>query len=431
MSPDSALAAPAYPLAAADLCVKCGLCLPHCPTYDETRHEGDSPRGRITLMQGLATGLIGRSHSLEQHLDGCLGCRACESVCPAKVPYGELIDAGRALLAHDHPARTRLTRWMGWVLTRRRLRQLLRAGLWLYQRSRLQAALQRLQLLGRHRLARLDSLLPSSIQLAKPGPTAHMSKASVQLFSGCVSDVADQATLNAIRNLLHRIGLQVEEPAGQTCCGALYQHAGLPDQARQLLVQNVAAFSCSDAPIAFCASGCGASLLEYAQLQDDVRSRAFVGRTADIHRILQERWPATLKLQPLPAKVLMHLPCSQRNVVGGSEIILALLRRIPELEVVPLDASGRCCGAAGSYFITQPDSADQLLQPKLDTIAALAPDYIISSNIGCALHLAGGLRRQGLKIPVLHPAALLAQQLPPSATAHPDVASAAPPARPE
>jgi glycolate oxidase iron-sulfur subunit len=423
---------PEFPLKAADLCVKCGLCLPHCPTYGEQQHEGDSPRGRITLMQGLASGLIGHSAALEQHLDGCLGCRACESVCPAKVPYGELIDAGRTLLAQRQPSRTRLTRLMGGLLSRRGWRRALRRALWLYQRSGIQGLLRRTQGLGHGRMARLESLLPARIALPEIRTAgAQVDAEVVQLFSGCVSDIADQAALNATRLLLARIGLQVEEPTAQTCCGALYQHDGLPQKARQLSARNVQAFA-GEVPIVFAASGCGASLRDYARLHPAANGsgRDFVGRLQDIHQLLQRQWPTTLQLQPLAAKVLVHLPCTQRNVVGGSEHILALLRRIPQLrvEVMP-DATG-CCGAAGSYFLTQPQMADQLLRTKLDAASEQAPDFIVSSNIGCALHLAGGLRRRGLRVPVLHPVQLLAQQLPAAATAPPGATSTIPPVPP-
>src|SRR3546814_20170178 len=125
----------AFPLAKADLCVKCGLCLPHCPTYQETRNEADSPRGRIMLMQGLASGMIGHSDSLQSHLDGCLSCRSCERVCPATVPYGELIDAGRAMLATQYVPASRLTRWLAPWLTSATLRRTPRALLTVSQRN--------------------------------------------------------------------------------------------------------------------------------------------------------------------------------------------------------------------------------------------------------------------------------------------------------
>lgn len=402
-------AAAPFPLDQADLCVKCGLCLPHCPTYAVTAHEGDSPRGRIALMQGLATGVLSdTSIGLQAHLDGCLGCRSCEKVCPAQVPYGELIDAGRVLLARRQPQRLTATRMLGAWLTRPALLRIARLALLLYTRSGLQAAARRLGLFGSGRLARLEATLPARIERRQPTETPEPSCASVQLFSGCVSSVVDQATLNATRRLCARLGIALEEPSSQTCCGALHQHAGLVDQAQALLQRNLNAFG-GEANIAWCASGCGATLDEYGKLSTDPRAARFAARARDIHEVVAQHWPADLRLQALPARALLHLPCTQRNVTGGAQTIVNLLRRIPQLQIESLDDGG-CCGAAGSYFVTQPAMADRLLAARLDRIAALAPDLILSSNIGCGLHLAGGLRRRGLKVAVLHPVQLLERQ---------------------
>ncbi|MGH8444707.1 MAG: (Fe-S)-binding protein, partial [Solimonas sp.] len=151
-----------FPIAKADLCVKCGLCLPHCPTYQETRHEADSPRGRITLMQGLATGVVPWSAPLQEHLDGCLSCRSCERVCPAKVPYGELIDAGRSLLNTRYTGTSRLTRWLAPWLVSRPLRRTARALLAFYQHSGLQRLVARSGLPDTRRLGRWLSLIPTA-----------------------------------------------------------------------------------------------------------------------------------------------------------------------------------------------------------------------------------------------------------------------------
>ncbi|AXQ30614.1 (Fe-S)-binding protein [Solimonas sp. K1W22B-7] len=409
------MAAP-FPIADADLCVKCGLCLPHCPTYGLTQHEGDSPRGRIALMQGLALGSIPLTPKMELHLDGCLGCRSCESVCPAKVPYGRLIDAGRAALNTQHPARTRLPRLIGAVLTRRELRRAAGLALWLYQASGLQGLLQRWRLLGHGRLARLDSLLPpmAALPFSARGAGAD-GPADAALFTGCVSDLADGDTLAAAQRLLQRLGLRVAVPADQGCCGALHQHAGLTEEARACMQRNAAAFD-GYAAVLGTASGCSATLLDAPDLLGQAQGGALRARVQDIHAYLLRRWPAGLQPQPLRARVAIHEPCTQRNVTGGGDAVRALLRLIPGIELMELDRRQACCGAAGSHFITHAEDADRLLQPKLEASRALQPDYIVSSNIGCSLHLAAGLRRAGLKGPeVLHPLALLDRQLGPGA----------------
>jgi len=401
-----------FPLAKADLCVKCGLCLPHCPTYQETRNEADSPRGRITLMQGLANGTIPWSEPLHDHLEGCLSCRSCERVCPAKVPYGELIDAGRTMLRQHEGGTPQLTRALSPWLTSRRRRRLARALLRIYQSSGLAFIANALRMPRWPGVGRWISLLPTArAGMPMPGADAAPRKAHVQLFRGCVGDIADADTLHIIRGLLERCGVSVEEPETQTCCGALYQHAGEPQEAAPLCQRNVSAFS-GDAPVLYAASGCGATLQEYGLIEGSEAARQFAARVRDPHRFLLEHWPQNLKLRPLKARVAVHLPCTQRNVTGGGDAILSLLAKIPDLQIETLDPQHGCCGAAGTYFVSQPGMADRLLEHKLDALGKAAPDYLVSSNIGCTLHIAAGLRRRGLKVRVLHPLALLAQQWP-------------------
>jgi len=397
-----------FPLADADLCVKCGLCLPHCPTYGQSQNEADSPRGRIMLMQGLATDRIVPSSTLERHLDGCLGCRACEPVCPATVPYGALIDAGRALLAEQRPARLRQSRWISAVLSRRPLRRLLRALLRLYASAGIQALLRRHHLLGRGALARLESSLPTLVRSTLPRPSAiETTGGTVAIFSGCVGDIADPDLAADLALLLADCGFKPITPAAQTCCGAIDQHAGDPLRAERLAARNLAAFGAGHTPILSLATGCAATLADYPRLVDG--GPPFASRLRDPVAFLLEHGER-LRFKPTPLRVAIHEPCTQKNVIRQGGALRRLLARVPELEVVELDASGRCCGAAGTHFVTHPAEADALLQPKLDAAARLDPDLIVSANIGCALHLAGGLRRAaGVSPEVLHPVRLLAR----------------------
>ncbi|WP_295688400.1 (Fe-S)-binding protein [uncultured Nevskia sp.] len=404
-----------FPLAAADLCVKCGLCLPHCPTYQQAGHEADSPRGRIMLMQGLATGRIVPSSSLERHLDGCLGCRACERVCPASVPYGELIDAGRAQLAATRPERLRLTRVLSGVLSRRSSRRLLATLLWLYAASGVQGFLRRFHLLGHGQLARLESTMPRIERLRAPrAPTVARPRGKVGVFVGCIGDIAERAVADDLAQLLADCGYATDFVAAQTCCGAIDQHAGRPATAAQLAVRNITAFGKCDEPILPLATGCAATLLDYPRLAAD-GGKAFAKRLRDPVAFLLEHGEP-LRFKPTPLKVAIHEPCTQRNVIRRGDALRSLLARIPELEIVELDATSACCGAAGSHFISHPEQADALLAPKLAAAERLQPDVIVSSNIGCSLHLAAGLRRAGAEgqsgatsPELLHPLRLLAR----------------------
>jgi len=413
---------PNFPLADADLCVKCGLCLPHCPTYRLAQDEGDSPRGRIALMQGLATGLVPATPRLEAHLDGCLACRACEVVCPAAVPYGRLIDAGRELLLDHQPARLRLVDVLGVILTSALWRRGLGRMLWLYQTSGLQKLLRQLRLLGRGRLARLESLLPV---LTWPSgfkneyPAVGAQRGEVALFTGCVSELAERQVLEDSITLLTRLGYRVKVPPTQTCCGALHQHNGRPQRARELAQQNCTAFAdpANDSAILGTASGCTATLKEYDQLltADKPRGAGFVLRVSDICAFLlkAEGWE-NLRFRPLAGTVAVHEPCTLRNVLKTPNAVYALLEKIPGGRVQALPGNSRCCGAAGSYFLSEPDMADKLVADKLSAIDAIAADWLVSSNVGCALHISGAWRRGAQprqELPLVHPVSLLVRQL--------------------
>jgi glycolate oxidase iron-sulfur subunit len=418
MPDDSPPRAGGFPLAAADLCVKCGLCLPHCPTYRETQNEAQSPRGRIALMQGLATGLLAPGAALQGHLDGCLTCRACEAVCPAHVPYGRLIDAAREGLAAQDPRRARAARMIAVVLARRPLRFAVAVLLWLYQHLGLQRLVRATRLLGRGSLARLDSLLPRVHLPRLPRGSAGSGLPAVALFANCTSPLVEPETLDAAVSLLERLGCAVSVPAAQGCCGALHQHAGLVAGARLCATANVAAFAAADAVVGI-ASGCTAQLLEYDE--------GFARKVRDLHAFIATH-PALpgLAFEPLHARVLLHTPCTLRNVVGGEHHVRALLERIPGLQVDMMDVG--CCGAAGSYVVTQPAMADALVASKVAQADALQPAFVLSSNVGCALHLSAALARAGITAAVWHPLRLLARQA--RASAPRAATAAAPPARP-
>lgn len=383
----------------ADLCVKCGLCLPHCPTYRQTLNEGESPRGRIALLQSWTQKNIALTPQLEAHIDGCLACGACEPVCPAHVPYGRLLDHGRELLAQARPGRVRALRLLAPLLTTAGLRTPVIALLWLYQRAGLSWLIRRFHLLGRGSLARLESLLPP-LPLPRRAHHTESVTADVGLFTGCTGAALEPEVLRAAQTLLERCGYRVAIPPGQVCCGAVHQHAGLGEPARALRRRNAAAFAVCEV-ITGVASGCTAELARTPELGRE--------RVRDIHELLLARIER-LNFRPLRARVAVHTPCTLSHGLHAHQAVNTLLRKIPELELVELDPTQTCCGAAGSYLLTQPQMADALLQAKISAARLLDPDFILSSNIGCSLHLAAGVRRAGLRVPVRHPLAILARQ---------------------
>ncbi|GAB6040864.1 (Fe-S)-binding protein [Endothiovibrio diazotrophicus] len=390
----------------ADRCVLCGLCLPVCPTYRLLGDEGDSPRGRISLMRALAEGRLKADAALAGRLDRCLGCRACEAMCPSKVRYGRIVDGGRALLGARGGARLRR------VLAnpRRRIRYLRLAHL--YERSGLRRVLRASGLLRRFGLERMERLAPPfTAPSALPAgfAPAGVPRGRVALFAGCLAEGVDHPAVVAAGRLLAALGYRVELPPGQGCCGAMDAHAGDTRNARRLAAANSAGFP-DGVPLLSLNSGCGAHLAEYGEWAG-AAGEALAARHRDCLAFLAEAaWPDGL-LRPVVGVVLVHEPCSLRNVLKGADALYRLLARLPGAEVRPLPGNERCCGAAGDYLLRQPTIADALREEKLDALAALAPRYLVSSNRGCLLHLAAGLRERGIEVEVLHPLELLARQL--------------------
>lgn len=353
-------------------------------------------------MQGLASGQLDSGPGLERHLANCLGCRACEPVCPAGVPYGELIDAGRALLAERGLRPSRMQRLLAALLRHPRL---LRLAIGM---ARLPGARALARRLGGP-AGRAASLLPPDARaprLAAKGKPVRStageasSRGDVLLFTGCVSGAVDGRSLDDSRRALEAAGWRVRVPGNQQCCGAIDLHAGRPEAARRLALANVGAFA-GDEPVVACASGCAATLEEYARLAGDAGAR-LGRRVRDPAELLAD---AKLQLSAGPWRdVVLHVPCTQRNVTGSADATRRLLAQLPGVSVRELPAG--CCGAAGDMFLSNPTLSDALLEPLLKQLEHDPPDALVTSNIGCALHFKAGLARARLQVPVLHPSSL-------------------------
>lgn len=395
---------PERTLELADQCVKCGLCLPHCPTYRISLDEAESPRGRIALVQGWLGGTLPPSGALFGHLDRCLGCRACERACPSGVAYGAILDAARTQQRRDaHPLgrwRDRLAlgilgspRWvalLGFGAMAARGIGAPRLASWL--------GLERWRALGPS-LRLLPFLDRPRVRPRAFSDGAHP-EGTLNLFLGCVSRISHPQTLAAATRVLEYLGRTVHIPVGQGCCGALWRHNGFPDQADTLLRANHRPLG--GHPTLVIASACAAELQGTAS--HGLQAEEICGF------LERQPWPSTA-LRPLPRRVWVHEPCSHRYPLGGTAAVYALLRRIPELRIEALPENAFCCGAAGSFLLRQPAIAERLLQDKLRWLKQDPPELLVTTNTGCALHLAAGIRAAGLPIEVCHPVDLLARQL--------------------
>lgn len=406
-------------------CIRCGLCLPACPTYDVFRTEMDAPRGRLMLMRAVWEDPAAARGAAGEHLDLCLGCLSCETACPSGVEYGELL----------HATRERMEETVSRRSPRRLLRRLLVGALGhralLHGLSWVLSVKQRLGLLALGKRLPWPGLLGRMVRLLPDGPRRGISRfrptgevmpptgelrGRVALFRGCVQDAFLGRVHDATVRVLRRHGFEVHVPAGQTCCGAAAQHLAESDLARRLARRNLAAFEAADYDaIVNNAGGCGAMLSRYPDLfapesDDRVRAERFGAKVRDLSEVLDAATDGATPDGP-PQKAACRAvyadSCHLRHAQGVVEPPRELLRRIPGLELAELERPDHCCGSAGVYNLTQGDTADRLLARKLDEIEATGAEVVVTTNPGCQLQLLAGVRRAGLTADVVHLAELL------------------------
>jgi glycolate oxidase iron-sulfur subunit len=409
--------------ALADQCVKCGLCLPHCPTYRVAGNEAESPRGRIAIARAIAVGDLAPEPVAMQHLDQCLACLSCEVVCPAHVRYEDIIVRIRARLASRRRAPdwlARLARSPRWLTRLARLGRALHAHAWLPRLARVFPSDSRWRALlhetpqlraeplpiGSYRESGVRvkeaSRLPPLAQASAPPP----SRERVALFRGCVASVFDRDTHEAARILLEALDYEVVTPRPAHCCGALARHAGAVDAADS---------QAAGARDGLLATGAERVLVSASGCLGEVRTRV-AGPTAlrvdDVLGFLAaDSGFASLRFRALPKRVALHVPCTQVSAGPGAGPARALLSCIPGLIVLELPLQPRCCGAAGSYFLEHPEIAGELRAQKVAQFDELEADLLLTGNVGCRMYLDNALARHEPRVRVLHPLILLAQQL--------------------
>lgn len=396
-------------------CVHCGLCLGSCPTYVETGNENDSPRGRIYLWRAVTDGRAELTDEVRHHLDLCLECKACETACPSGVKYGEIIGSYKrdaARLGGAYPTLGRLQRWALFHLTpsARKMRWAL-APLRIAERLGLRRAVNAMARLLPRSLRTMNDMLPARLgrhygTLPEVLPAIGPRRARVGLLVGCAADAFFPQTTVATARVLQHNGCEVWLPRGQGCCGALHVHAGLTAEGRALAVVNVRAFgkelASLDAVITN-AGGCGPVLREYGHLLDGAAdAAAFAAKVRDVHEFLVELGPIA-PAHPLPLRATYHDACGLSHGQKLRSQPRQLLALIPQLELVPLAESESCCGAAGSYNITQPEMAHQVGERKARHVAATGAKAVFTGNVGCLLQIARELRALGVAMWAAHP----------------------------
>jgi glycolate oxidase iron-sulfur subunit len=401
-------------------CIHCGLCLEACPTYVVTGNENDGPRGRLYLMRAVAEGrLEDTSSAFAKHIDRCLGCRACEQVCPAGVEYGQLLEASREVLAEAQPKSDFANRMLRMVLRHVwlspwRLRVFFGASRWFRDLglARLLLKLARsISPRAQFALALLESSRPM-IRGRQPSAKSNGGGENVLLFTGCVGEGLFARVNRATERVLRANKLNVTTPTNQVCCGALHAHAGDLEGARQLARKNIAAFN-SDAPIITNAGGCGAMLTTYAHLfanDENLAERAasFSARVRDVSQQLASSGMRTAE-SPVEGCVTYDTSCHLLYGQRSGETSERMLRAVTGDNFVALNGSERCCGAAGIYNLLQPDMSQRVLKEKLDHIRETNAGILATGNPGCQMHIGAGASLSGIPLRVCHPIELVDQ----------------------
>ena len=415
-------------------CMHCGMCLPTCPTYMETKMERNSPRGRIALMRAIADGQLEAKKAFADEMYFCLGCLACETACPAGVDYTQLFEMARAEAERSPDEQKPLRKFLRWALLGLLFRRqwhlrLVGRFLWFYQATGLQTALRRSGLLRIlpdswrvletktptiKRQFSPDLIAPGEIArtvVPGTGPRAYR----VGLLTGCIQDLVYSDVNRDTADVLLANGCAVITPPAQGCCGSLHAHNGEYEMAKDFARRLIDQFDLDqlDAIITN-AAGCGSHLKHFDRLlKDDPkyagRAVQWSEKVRDISEWLVEINFRAPEKSTTQARVTYHDAC---HLCHGQKITAQpreILKHIPGLDVKPLAESMWCCGSAGIYNLIQPEMADKLLQRKVDHIAATGATIVATGNPGCLLQIQNGLRQRGLNVAAVHPVSLLAQ----------------------
>lgn len=417
-------------------CVHCGFCLPACPTYNRLGDENDSPRGRLHLMGAVVEGRLDpASDAFRTHIDRCLGCRACEPVCPSGVEYGTLLELARDVAARHRPQGL-LTRLLLATMGSRALRGLAFLPARVLRASGL-AALGAKLLPGvgplrsaRFGLAMLTASRPwrprgtgapgaaregtasvAAAPLASPPTASPPSRGLVATLIGCVQDGLYRHVNAATDRVLRANGFEVVDAAGQDCCGALHAHGGDLDTARALARRNIDAFGRAGVErVAVNTAGCGAAMKHYGTLLERdaayaARASAFAAKVRDVTELLHEAGPRTGA--SVACSVAFDHPCHLLHGQGIREAPLAVLAAVPGVEVRVVEGADECCGGAGIYGITHPDLGGWIGGDKVAAVRRAKADAACTPNPGCMMQIGAGLRLAGAHEGVVHPVELL------------------------
>lgn len=403
-------------------CMRCGMCLPACPTYKETFLETASPRGRVALIRKLQEGELDQSEQLLEYLSLCLDCQACASACPCGVNAGELVaeftcerKAGEGLGFMEELILRRL------VPHPDRLETSL-VPMRIYQRSGLQKLVRALGVLKMfpRQLERMEGLLPElparplRQEIREVTPAIGTERGTVGFFLGCVMSLIFSDASRATIKLLSSLGYKVITPRNQVCCGAPNMLGGDMAGLKEAAHTNVDIFGGHEVDfIVTDCGGCGAELKKYGHhLEGDAAAASFSARVRDISQVLAlHADELRAQLKQLDLTVTYHDPCHIAHCQGIRREPRELLKLVPGLQFAELNEADACCGSAGTYNIERPGMSDRILKRKLDNIRASGARVLVTGNPGCLLQLKKGLTDHLPHVRIMHLTEVLAQSM--------------------
>jgi len=420
--------APTYPSVLQ--CMRCGFCLPTCPTYALTGRERSSPRGRVALARAVAEEQLEFTKALKDEAFFCLDCRACTTACPSGVHAGEVMEHCRSQAHEAFPPSTPIKAFRNFVLEKMlpdpdKL-ELTMLPARLYQKLGIQWLIRQsgIMKIGPDWMEKAEGMMPQlhpplRPQLPEIVPAEGEQRGKVAFFLGCIMTLMYAEVSRQTVRVLAQQGFEVVTPKAQKCCGAPHLNEGDRETARQLARHNVDLFLAleADAIVTDCA-GCGAALKEYEELLDNAEDHdrlvAFKAKIRDVSEFLAEVGLRTDALQPVNLRVTYHEPCHLCHAQNISRQPRELLKAVPGVDYVEMDEASWCCGSAATFGLKFTEESRQILDRKLNNVAATEADVLVTANPGCHLQLAWGLKEAGMKQPVLHIVELIGKAIPES-----------------
>jgi len=404
-------------------CMRCGFCLPTCPTFVLTGRERSSPRGRVAMARAVAEGKLPFGEAMKEEAYFCLDCRACTTACPSGVKAGEVMEVCRSQVHQQQP----LPKWQAGfrnfilqkMLPSPDLLETSMLPARLYQKLGIQWLVRNSQVLklGPEWVNKAEAMIPElhpplRPQLPDVVPAVGEQRGRVAFFLGCIMTLMyAEVSRQTVRILAHQ-GFEVVTPKAQKCCGAPHLNEGDRDTARSLAQHNLDLFMDLevDAIVTDCA-GCGAVLKEYEELLEESgeheKLTTFRSKIKDVSEFLIEQGLRTEGLKPVEQIVTYHEPCHLCHAQGISEQPRELIKAIPGIDYRELNEASWCCGSAATFSLKYTDESQQILDRKLENVRATGADLLVTANPGCHLQLAWGLKKAGLPQKVVHITELL------------------------